>query len=141
MPLWTQIKPLLIAGFAGLALVGVAVPVFFLGFLLKYVFASKLGWLPPSGRQAVDINATHVTGFAVLDGVVTGEYDASWDAIRHLILPMNQLAPLGKATALRRCPITRSEAQCACRTSACISKDAWRSWTSIPSWCCRQVRE
>ena len=34
-------------------LVGVAVPVFFLGYLLKQVFAVDLGWFPPSGRQAV----------------------------------------------------------------------------------------
>jgi hypothetical protein len=56
-----------------------------------------------------------------------------------------------KAAALRRCPITRSEGRrtsrrsripwCACRTSPCTLKDTWRSWTSIRSWCCRQIRE
>ena len=58
-------------------LVGVAVPVFFLGFLLKYVFAVQLGWLPPSGRQSGPIDATRVTGFVVLDGMLTREWDAS----------------------------------------------------------------
>ena len=33
------------------SLIGIAVPVFFLAFLLKYVFAVKWGLLPPSGRQ------------------------------------------------------------------------------------------
>ena len=28
------------------SLIGITIPVFFLGFLLKYVFAVKLGWLP-----------------------------------------------------------------------------------------------
>jgi peptide/nickel transport system permease protein len=86
-------------------LVGVAVPVFFLGFLLKYLIAGKLGWLPPSGQQGVDINATHVTGFAVLDGLLTGEYDASWDAIKHLILPGLALGTLPLAVIVR---ITRA---------------------------------
>ncbi|WAL66018.1 ABC transporter permease [Amycolatopsis cynarae] len=86
-------------------LVGVAVPVFFLGVLLKYVFAQKLGILPPSGRQDVTIDATHVTGFFVLDGLLTGELDASWDAIRHLILPSIALASIPFAVIVR---ITRA---------------------------------
>jgi ABC-type dipeptide/oligopeptide/nickel transport system permease component len=32
------------------ALVGVSVPVFWMGFLLMIVFALELGWLPASGR-------------------------------------------------------------------------------------------
>ncbi|HVW41396.1 MAG TPA: ABC transporter permease [Amycolatopsis sp.] len=86
-------------------LVGVAVPVFFLGVLLKYVFAQKLGILPPSGRQDVTIDATHVTGFFVLDGLLTGELDASWDAIKHLILPSIALASIPFAVIVR---ITRA---------------------------------
>ena len=86
-------------------LVGVAVPVFFLGVLLKYVFAQKLGILPPSGRQDVTIDATHVTGFFVLDGLLTGELDASWDAIKHLILPSIALASIPFAVVVR---ITRA---------------------------------
>jgi peptide/nickel transport system permease protein len=86
-------------------LIGVAVPVFFLGILLKYVFAQKLGILPPSGRQDVTIDATHVTGFFVLDGLLTGEFDASWDAIRHLILPSIALASIPFAVIVR---ITRA---------------------------------
>ena len=53
------------------SLIGVTIPVFFLAFLLKYVFAVKLGWLPPSGRQDVRMNATHITNFFVLDGILT----------------------------------------------------------------------
>lgn len=68
------------------SLLGVAVPVFFLAYLLKFIFAVKLHWLPDSGRQS-DINATRVTGFFVLDGLLTREWDAAWDALKHLILP------------------------------------------------------
>ena len=86
-------------------LVGVAVPVFFLGYLLKQFFAVDLGWFPPSGRQAVDIDATHVTGFAVLDGLLTRELDASWDALVHLVLPAVALATIPLAVIVR---ITRA---------------------------------
>jgi len=86
-------------------LVGVAVPVFFLGYLLKQWFAVDLGWFPPSGRQAVDIDATHVTGFAVLDGLITREFDASWDALIHLVLPAIALATIPLAVIVR---ITRA---------------------------------
>ncbi|MEV5299096.1 ABC transporter permease [Amycolatopsis methanolica] len=86
-------------------LVGVAVPVFFFGVLLKYVFAQKLGILPPSGRQDVTIDATHITGFFTLDGLLTGELDATWDAIKHLILPAVALASIPFAVIVR---ITRA---------------------------------
>lgn len=86
-------------------LVGVAVPVFVLGFVLKYVFAEKLALLPPSGRQDVLINATNVTGFATLDGLLTGEFDATVDALEHLILPSIALASIPFAVIVR---ITRA---------------------------------
>lgn len=86
-------------------LVGVAVPVFFLGYVLKQVFAVEFGLLPPSGRQAVDIDATQVTGLAILDGVLTREFDASWDAVLHLVLPALTLATIPLAVIVR---ITRA---------------------------------
>jgi peptide/nickel transport system permease protein len=82
-------------------LVGVAVPVFFLGYVLKQVFAVDLGWFPPSGRSSVDIEATQVTGFAILDGVLTREFDASADAIVHLVLPAVALATIPLAVIVR----------------------------------------
>jgi peptide/nickel transport system permease protein len=86
-------------------LLGVAVPVFFLGYLLKYLFAVRWGLLPPSGRQSIGIDATRVTGLAVVDGVLTGEYDASWDAIQHLVLPAIALGTIPLAVIVR---ITRA---------------------------------
>ena len=87
------------------SLIGVTIPVFFLAFLLKYVFAVRLSWLPPSGRQDVRMDATHITNFFVLDGLLTREYDASWDAIQHLILPAIALGTIPLAIIVR---ITRA---------------------------------
>ncbi len=86
-------------------LVGVAVPVFFLGYVLKQVFAVELGLFPPSGRIAVDIDSTRVTGFAILDGLLTREFDASADAVAHLVLPAVALATIPLAVIVR---ITRA---------------------------------
>ncbi|QJY45457.1 ABC transporter permease [Pseudonocardia broussonetiae] len=86
-------------------LVGVAVPVFFLGYILKAVFAVELGLFPPSGRQSVAVDATNVTGFAVLDGFLTREFDASLDALSHLVLPAVALATIPLAVIVR---ITRA---------------------------------
>jgi peptide/nickel transport system permease protein len=97
-------RPLDVATVIG-TLVGVAVPVFFLGYLLKAFFAVELGWFPPSGRQAVDVDATNVTGFAVLDGLLTREFDASLDALDHLVLPAITLATIPLAVIVR---ITRA---------------------------------
>lgn len=87
------------------SLIGVAVPVFFLAFVLRHIFAIKLGWLPPSGRASVGINATPVTGVFVLDGILTREWDAAWDAFKHLILPALALASIPFAVIFR---ITRA---------------------------------
>jgi peptide/nickel transport system permease protein len=87
------------------SLIGVAVPVFFLAFLLKYWFAIEHSWLPVSGRQSGGIDATRVTGFFVLDGLLTREWDAAWDGFRHLVLPALALATIPFAVIFR---ITRA---------------------------------
>lgn len=83
------------------SLLGICIPVFFLAFLLKGVFAVGLHWFPSYGRQSTGINATDITGLAVLDGLLTGEFDASWDAITHLILPALALASIPLAIIVR----------------------------------------
>ncbi|TFD50608.1 ABC transporter permease [Cryobacterium frigoriphilum] len=87
------------------SLIGITIPVFFLAFILKWVFAVQLGWFPPDGRQDSRIDATHFTGFWVLDGLLTGEYDAAWDAFTHLILPGIALGTIPLAIIVR---ITRA---------------------------------
>ncbi|RSN59312.1 peptide ABC transporter permease [Amycolatopsis sp. WAC 04182] len=87
-----------------LSLVGVAVPVFFLGYMMQDLLAAPLG-LPSQGRQMAGLDATTVTGFAVLDGIITQEWDAAWDAITHLVLPAFALATIPLAVIVR---ITRA---------------------------------
>ena len=86
------------------SLVGIAVPVFFLAFLLKYYFSVKLGWLPVSGRQD-NLGCTRVTNFFILDGILTREFDCSVSALKHLILPSIALASIPFAVIFR---ITRA---------------------------------
>ena len=87
------------------SLIGISIPIFFLGLILKYIFAVRLGWLPSIGRQDVLIDARHPTNFYVLDGLVTGNWTAMWDAIKHLILPAIALGSIPLAIVAR---ITRA---------------------------------
>ncbi|GAA4611606.1 ABC transporter permease subunit [Saccharopolyspora hordei] len=87
------------------SLVGVAVPVFFLAFLLKFVFAVQLGVLPASGRQDAGLDATRITGFYILDGLMTREWDAAWNSFVHLVLPAIALSTIPFAVIFR---ITRA---------------------------------
>jgi peptide/nickel transport system permease protein len=89
------------------SLVGIAIPVFALGYLLKYVFAVKLGWLPGTGRESPTSFSEHPTGFYVLDGLLTGNLSASWDAVKHLIMPAIALGtiPLAFITRITRAAV------------------------------------
>lgn len=87
------------------SLLGVVTPVFFLAIMLKLVFADWLGWLPTGLRQDARMDATHVTNFYVLDGILTQEWDAAWDAAVHLVLPSVALASIPLAIIVR---ITRA---------------------------------
>lgn len=87
------------------SLLGVVTPVFFLAILLKLVFANWLHWLPTSLRQDPRIDATHITNFYVLDGILTREWDAAWDAMVHLVLPALALGTIPLAIIVR---ITRA---------------------------------
>jgi peptide/nickel transport system permease protein len=88
-----------------LSLIGVAVPVFFLAFLFKYWFAVQSHTFPVSGRQDSALGCTRSTGFFVLDGLLTREFDCSADAVRHLVLPSIVLATIPFAVIFR---ITRA---------------------------------
>jgi peptide/nickel transport system permease protein len=83
------------------SMLGICTPVFFLAFLLKWVFAVNLGWFPVSGRQTTGIGATRITNFYVLDGILTGEWDAAWDALMHLALPALAVSSIPFAIIVR----------------------------------------
>jgi peptide/nickel transport system permease protein len=92
---------------AGLAasLIGISIPIFFLAIILKYIFSVRLGWLPSIGREDTLSEASHPTNFYILDGIITGNLGASWDAIKHLILPAIALGSIPLAIISR---ITRA---------------------------------
>src|SRR5262245_39067360 len=49
------------------SLIGISIPIFFLGIILKYVFAVRLHWLPSVGREDIIAVRSHPTNFYVLD--------------------------------------------------------------------------
>ncbi len=69
------------------SLLGVSIPIFLLGIILKYIFAIQLGLLPTVGRIDVLIEIKHPTGFYVLDALIAGDLHAFLDTLKHLILP------------------------------------------------------
>jgi peptide/nickel transport system permease protein len=91
-----------------LAISGVALPSFWLAMLLQLVFAKALGIFPLSGRLDLIVELTEpltrITGFNVLDAVITGNFNVAWDALWHLVLPALTLAmyPLGLAARMVR---------------------------------------
>jgi len=88
-----------------ISLVGVSMPIFWLGLLLSYFFAVKLGWLPPSARLGNETQLEPVTGLYVLDGLLRGNLAAAWDAAKHLVLQAIALGSIPLAIIAR---ITRS---------------------------------
>lgn len=89
------------------SLLGVSLPVYWLGLMLIYLFAVNLKWLPPSGRLSIEMgfNFKGATGFYVLDSLLSFNWAALQDAIAHLILPALTLGTIPLAIIAR---ITRS---------------------------------
>jgi len=86
---------------SGGALIGVSMPLFWLGLLFGHFFGYRLGWLPPSGRLTIGIGLEPLTRFYVLDSVLTGNLRALVDALRHLTLPALTLSTVPLAVIIR----------------------------------------
>jgi peptide/nickel transport system permease protein len=82
-------------------LVGVSLPGFWFGIILILIVSVKLRWLPVAGRIDLDAGLETVTGFYVLDSILTGNRAALISSIRHLILPSLALG-IGGAAVLAR---------------------------------------
>jgi len=89
------------------SLVGISIPIFFLGLILKYIFAVRLHWLPSVGREDVTAVRPHPTNFYILDAILNGDAGALWDTIKHLILPAVALGsiPLAIVTRITRASV------------------------------------
>jgi peptide/nickel transport system permease protein len=88
-----------------LALVGVSMPIFWLGLMLIYLLAVRYPVLPMMGRLSMGLDVPVVTGLVVVDALIGGRFGAVWDAVRHLVLPAVTLATIPMAVVAR---ITRS---------------------------------
>jgi peptide/nickel transport system permease protein len=80
-----------------------AAPVFFTGFLLQLLFGSALGWLPTSGRVGpiTEFELDKVTHLYIVDSIISGNWNALGDALRHLILPSIALGLLVSGVLIR----------------------------------------
>ncbi|MDP4163406.1 MAG: ABC transporter permease [Bacillota bacterium] len=88
-----------------LALIGISMPIFWLGLMEQWVFAINLDWLPTAGREEVRDPITAITNIYMIDTLIQGRTDQFWEVIKHLILPSLALATIPMAIIAR---ITRS---------------------------------
>ncbi len=87
------------------ALIGVSMPIFWLGLVFMLIFSVNLGWLPLSGRLSIDIDLEVITNFYILDAVLTKNWAALKDALWHIIMPAVTLSTIPMAIVAR---MTRS---------------------------------
>src|SRR3546814_5985615 len=62
-------------------------PIFWWALILIIIFSTGLGWTPVSGRIDLLYFFDRVTGFMLIDSLLSGEKGAFTSAVRHLILP------------------------------------------------------
>jgi peptide/nickel transport system permease protein len=93
-----------------LALLGVSIPVFWLGWMLVYLLSVVpshygLNLFPISGRISLQYTVTPITHLIVLDALLEGNWQAAADALWHLVLPALTLGTIPLAIIAK---ITRS---------------------------------
>jgi len=84
------------------ALVGYSMPIFWWGLLLIIFFSGFLGWTPVSGRISLVYFFPPVTGFMLIDSLLSGQKGAFASAVSHLILPSIVLATIPLAVIARQ---------------------------------------
>ncbi len=88
-----------------IALIGVSMPVFWLGLMEQWFFAQELKWLPSIGRDDSRMPVEAITHFYVIDTILAGRWDQLKSVLQHLILPGIALGTIPMAIIAR---ITRS---------------------------------
>jgi len=85
-----------------ISLLGISMPIFWIGLVALYVFFYKLGWFPSSGRLDPGVvPPPHVTGLYTVDALLAGRWGTFWSALHHLILPALVLASSSVALLTR----------------------------------------
>jgi peptide/nickel transport system permease protein len=87
----------------GGAFLGISMPSFWLGLVLMLIFAVRLRWLPVFGRidTEVGLSLNKVTGFYVLDSILTRNWTALGSSLKHLVLPSITLGATAAAIIAR----------------------------------------
>lgn len=87
----------------GISLVGVSIPVFWLGILLQYSLTYQIKLLPSSHyKTAYYPDPDFVTGFILIDSFISGKIYLAIDYLRHLILPVVCLSFITLASITRQ---------------------------------------
>ena len=89
----------------GVSLTGYSMPIFWWGLLLILLFSVSLGWTPVAKRLSDDYFVDEVTGFMLIDTLLSDEKGSFLDALHHLILPTIVLGTVPLAVIAR---MTRS---------------------------------
>jgi len=88
-----------------IALIGVSMPIFWLGLMFIWLFAVELGWFPPSSRIGVGLDFSPITNLYVIDSILQLNFKALKDILHHLVLPAVALGTIPMAIIAR---MTRS---------------------------------
>ena len=86
----------------GVSLTGYSMPIFWWGLLLIILFSGILGWTPVSGRMSFMYYFDRVTGFMLIDSLLSGQPGAFKSAVMHLILPAVVLGTIPLAVIARQ---------------------------------------
>ena len=92
-------------GVMAAALVGVSMPVFWLGLVLMMYCSVRLHWFPAGGRLDARMVWEGATQFVVLESLLRGQWSTFVSGLRHLVLPGVALATIPLSIIAR---ITRS---------------------------------
>lgn len=87
------------------SLVGVSMPIFWLGLMEIMLFAVILQWLPTGSRLDTATQVKSITNLILVDSLITGNGKAFVTGLRHLALPTIALATIPMAIIAR---MTRS---------------------------------
>ncbi|MBN1812348.1 MAG: ABC transporter permease [Anaerolineae bacterium] len=83
------------------SLIGVSMPIFWLGLMEIMLFAVYLHWLPVGGRLDHTTEVQTITSLIVVDSIITRNWVALVDALKHLAMPAMALATIPTAIIAR----------------------------------------
>ena len=84
------------------SLTGSSMPIYWSGLMMIILFSGVLHWTPVSGRISALFWVDPVTGFLLIDSLLSDEKGAFVSAVRHLILPSLVLATIPLAVIARQ---------------------------------------